>query len=218
MRKVIQKDYKLFNKRIYEYWNRQRRMPTFEDLKNLFDVRSKDTVSRIVNDLVSMGHILKDKTGKLLPVADDILEYSSKVDRRKIQRLINNNTRQMRMLGLVQAGFPTHVEAQDLESVNLEEWLVGDKDATFMLRVKGDSMIDAGIVEDDYVIVERGKEAKINDVVLAEVDGSWTLKYYKKDKQGIYLEPANKKFKIIRPENDLNIAAVVVAQVRKYGK
>ena len=124
----------------------------------------------------------------------------------------------MRMLGLVQAGFPTHVEAQDLESVNLEEWLVGDKDATFMLRVKGDSMIDAWIVEDDYVIVERGKEAKINDVVLAEVDGSWTLKYYKKDKQGIYLEPANKKFKIIRPENDLNIAAVVVAQVRKYGK
>lgn len=218
MRKVIQKDYKLYSKRIYDFWNGQRKMPTFEDLKGLLDVRSKDTVSRIVNDLVNMGHILKDKTGKLLPVEDKVLEHSRKVDRRKIERLINNNAGQMRMLGLVQAGFPTHVDAQDLETINLEEWLIGDKDATFMLRVKGDSMIDAGIMEDDYVIVERGQEPKINDVVLAEVDGSWTLKFYKKDKQGAYLEPANKAFKTIRPQQDLNIAAVVVAQIRKYGK
>jgi repressor LexA len=66
--------------------------------------------------------------------------------------------------------------------------------------------------------VERGREPKNGDIVLANVDSGWTLKYYKKDKQGIYLEPANKKFKIIRPKQNLEIPAVVVSVIRKYGK
>jgi repressor LexA len=95
---------------------------------------------------------------------------------------------------------------------------VADKSATFMLKVKGESMIDAGIMDGDYVIVERGREPKNNDIVLANVDSGWTLKYYKKDKQGVYLEPANKKFKTIRPKQDLEIPAVVISVVRKYTK
>ena len=79
-------------------------------------------------------------------------------------------------------------------------------------------MRDAGSIAGDYVIVERGREPKSGDIVLAPVDSGWTLKYYKKDKQGVYLEPANKNFKIIRPKEDLEIPAVVVSMVRKYGK
>ena len=90
--------------------------------------------------------------------------------------------------------------------------------ALVWLRVKGDSMIDAGIMDGDYVIVERGKEPRVGNVVLATVDSAWTLKYYRKDARGYYLEPANKKFKIIRPTESLEIPAVVVSVIRRYGK
>lgn len=97
----------------------------------------------------------------------------------------------------IKMGFPNHIDAEDLNEIDLEEWLIGDKDSTFILRVKGDNMVEAGILNGDYVIVERNKEAKKSDIVLVESDGSWVLKYFK---------------------NNLNIAAVVVAVIRKYGK
>ncbi len=211
MRKVISKDYKKLSTRVYEFLDAKKRMPTFEELKSVFVVRSKDTVSRIVNDLINLEYIDQDKSGKLLPKTTPSPSFKRRGTSAQGQTTF-------KMLGTVEAGFPTHVDAQDLDSVKFEEWLIGDTNATFMLKVSGNSMIDAGICAGDFVIVERGKDPKISDVVLAEVDGSWTLKFYNKDKQGIYLEPANRKFKTIRPKNELNIAATVVALVRKYGK
>jgi repressor LexA len=124
----------------------------------------------------------------------------------------------LRMLGLVEAGFPTFVDAEDMDTITLDEWLIGDKNATFMLKVKGESMLDAGIIDGDYVIVERGREPRIGDIVLANVDGGWTLKYYKKEKGQVVLIPANKKFKPIYPNENLEIPAVVVSVVRRYKK
>jgi len=209
MRKVIQRDYKKLSARVYEFLDAKKRMPTFEELKSVFVVRSKDTVSRIVNDLINLEYIEQDKSGKLLPKNTPNHFFKKRGTSAPEQTIF-------KMLGTVEAGFPTHVDAQDLETIKFEDWLIGDTNATFMLKVSGNSMIDAGICAGDFVIVERGKDPKQNDIVLAEVDGAWTLKYYKKDKSGIYLEPANKNFKSIRPKNELNIAATVVALVRKY--
>ena len=85
-----------------------------------------------------------------------------------------------------------------------------------MLKVKGDSMIDAGIVEGDMVLVERRSEAKSGEIVIAEVDGGWTMKYFKKTGSQVMLIAANKKYKPIIPKEDLVIAAVVIAVIRKY--
>ena len=85
-----------------------------------------------------------------------------------------------------------------------------------MLEVKGDSMIDAGIQEGDLVIALRATVAKDGDIVIAEVDGGWTMKYYRKKGDKVWLEPANKDFKNIYPEYDLKIGAVVKGVVRKY--
>jgi SOS-response transcriptional repressor LexA len=86
-----------------------------------------------------------------------------------------------------------------------------------MLKVKGESMIDAGILPGDMVIVERGKEPKIGEIVIAEVDGDYTMKYYRKDKSGrVFLEPANERFQNIYPENNLEITAVVRSVIRKF--
>jgi repressor LexA len=77
-------------------------------------------------------------------------------------------------------------------------------------------MIDAGIMPGDLVLVERGIDPKDGDIVIAEVDGGWTMKYFRKRGREVMLMAGNKKYKPIVPKTELNIAAVVTAQIRKY--
>ncbi|MFZ5390876.1 MAG: LexA family protein, partial [Patescibacteria group bacterium] len=79
-----------------------------------------------------------------------------------------------------------------------------------------DSMIEAGIQPDDQVIVERGRTPKNGDIVVAEVDNEWTLKYFDKQNGQTKLLPANKNYQPIIPRQELKIGGVVTAVVRKY--
>ena len=85
-----------------------------------------------------------------------------------------------------------------------------------MLKVSGESMIDAGIMPGDMVLVDRSLTPSDGNIVIAQIDNQWTIKYFRKNGKEVYLEPANKKFPIIYPKEELNIAAVVKAVVRKY--
>jgi repressor LexA len=122
----------------------------------------------------------------------------------------------IRMLGLVEAGFPTSAGEELLDTMSLDEYLIENKEATYLLKVKGDSMIDAGIMEGDLVIVERGRPARVGDIVVAEVDREFTLKYLRKKGSEMFLEAANKKYKPIYPKEELKILAVLRAVIRKY--
>jgi SOS regulatory protein LexA len=112
--------------------------------------------------------------------------------------------------------FPSAGEEELKDTLSLDEFLIKNKEATFMLKVQGDSMIDAGIMEGDMVLVERGKTPKPGQIVVAEIDGEYTMKYYRKSGERVWLEPANKKYKPIIPKNNLKIEAVVQAVIRKY--
>ena len=77
-------------------------------------------------------------------------------------------------------------------------------------------MSGAGILPGDMVIVDKGQTPKSGDIVIAEVDGEWTMKYLRKRGSDVALIPANPKYKPIKPERELKIAGVVTAVVRKY--
>jgi SOS regulatory protein LexA len=124
--------------------------------------------------------------------------------------------RAYRVLGLVEAGFPSPAEEELRDTLSLDEFLVSNPDASFLLKVSGDSMTGAGILPGDLVIVDRGQTAKSGDIVIAEVDGEWTMKFFKKSGDAVYLVPANPKYKPIRPQYELKITGVVTAVVRKY--
>jgi repressor LexA len=121
-----------------------------------------------------------------------------------------------KVLGLVEAGFPSPAEEELRDTLSLDEFLISNPDASFLLKVSGDSMIGAGILPGDLVIVDRGQTAKSGDIVIAEVDGEWTMKFFKKSGDAVYLVPANPKYKPIRPQHELRITGVVTAVVRKY--
>jgi repressor LexA len=117
----------------------------------------------------------------------------------------------------VEAGFPGPAEEMELESVSLDSLLVRDREESFLLKVSGDSMIDAGILEGDLVIVERSRRPKNGDIVVAEVDGAWTIKYFRKEGGEVWLVPANAAYRPITPQQELRVAGVVTAAVRHYG-
>ncbi len=121
-----------------------------------------------------------------------------------------------RVLGLVEAGFPSPAEEELRDTLSLDEFLIQNPDACFLLKVSGDSMTGAGILPGDLVIVDRGQTGKSGDIVIAEVDGEWTMKYLKKSGDSVYLVPANPSYKPVKPKHELKIAGVVTAVVRKY--
>lgn len=123
----------------------------------------------------------------------------------------------IRKLGAIEAGFPSPAEEELLDTMTLDEWLIKRREATYMLEVKGLSMMNAGILPGDTALVERGRDPRHGDIVIACVDGKWTMKFYHilADKT-IVLVPANPKFSPIYPQEELRVEAIVTAIIRKY--
>ncbi len=117
-------------------------------------------------------------------------------------------------MGYIAAGRP--IEAIPLgDAIDISEMLASDKEC-FVLRVKGDSMIDEQIRDGDYVIVERRETAQNGETVVALVNGSdATLKKFYREKGRIRLQPANPSMKPIYA-SDVKVQGVVVGVVRKY--
>lgn len=184
-----------YRTKILDFYRDAKRMPTYTEIMKLVGFKSKNAVAKLVAKLVEEGVLDKDSSGRLVP-----------------NRLLG----EVPVLGLVEAGFPTVAEETVLDTMSIDEYLINDKDKTYLLEVKGQSMIDAGIHEGDLVVAERTSNPKDGDIVIAEVDGGWTMKYLRKKGTQVFLEPANKDFKPIYPENDLHIAAVVTGVIRKY--
>lgn len=191
-----------YKDKIISFYRKNKRMPVYTEIMKLVGFKSKNAVSKLIDKLIDEGVLDKDSSGHLIP-----------------NKLIG----EIPMLGLVEAGFPTVAEESLLDTLNIDDYLIKDKDSTYLLKVKGESMIDAGIQEGDMVIAEKTnsecggkKEVRDGDIVIALVDGGWTMKYYRNRLGKVYLEPANKNFKPIYPENELEVAAIVKGVIRKY--
>ena len=122
----------------------------------------------------------------------------------------------VKLLGVVEAGWPSPAEEELLDTMSFDEYLVPNWEAAYILRVKGDSMTGAGIHPGDMVLVERDVNPRPGDIVIAEVDGQWTMKYFRQHGRRVSLEAANPAYPPIVPQQELKIAAVVRAVIRKY--
>ena len=181
--------------KIISFYQKHRRMPGYKEIMSLTGYKSKNAVYKLINKLVEAGIVFKDKEGRLTP---------------------NKSFGEIPMLGLVEAGFPETAEEYVFDTLSLDEYLIENKDSSYLLEVKGDSMIDEGIKEGDLVIAERKGVPRDGDIVIAEVDGGWTMKYYRTKGNKIYLEAANVNYKPIYPKYDLRVAAIVKGVIRKY--
>lgn len=119
----------------------------------------------------------------------------------------------------VRAGFPSPADDHVEGRLDVSEYLIDQEEATFFATVAGESMRDAGLLSGDKVIVDRSKQAAIGDIVLAFVDGEFTIKTLGKSKQGLpRLIPANPDFPVIEIKEHMQfeIWGVVTGSFRKY--
>ena len=172
------------------------RAPSYTEMAELFGYKSKNAVYGPVKKLLELGYLEKSSNGRIV--------LTSKI------------VGSIKLLGSVQAGFPSPAEEELVDTINLDQYLVSRPEATYLLTVSGDSMIEAGIHPGDLVLVEKGGVPKKNDIVIAQVDGEWTMKYFGTDRTGVYLDPANANYTRIRPERSMAIGGIVKAVVRKY--
>ena len=119
------------------------------------------------------------------------------------------------ILGRVRAGLP-NLAVEEIEGYLDLDSLVFSDDSTFALRVRGDSMIDAGLLPDDLVLVRRQKVAQIGDIVVALIQDEATVKYLKKNNRQFQLEPANPNYQPIPVNEDVSILGKVISVVRKF--
>ena len=117
----------------------------------------------------------------------------------------------------VPAGIPDDAEDHVEKTTDLNSLLIKNPRDTFLLRVAGDSMMDAGIYEDDILTVDRNLEARNGQIVVALVDGRATVKTFRKDREGVTLVPENKRYVPIKilPASDFQILGVVTNVIRK---
>lgn len=186
---------------IYSYFEKHGRMPSYSEAASLFGFASKFAAHKKIKSYIESGLLGKDSKGKLIPKKEEALE---------------NRRRNVVVLGTVEAGFGSPYEETVYGKVTLDEWMIPSKANTYMLRVNGDSMKDAGIIDGDMVLVEKTSTAKLGSVIIAELDGAYTVKYLRKDKNGYYLEAANDEYPDLHPDGELRIIARVIGSVRKY--
>ena len=186
----------VYLEKLQDYYAEHRVIPSYSVLAGLWGISAKSWVSECVKRFEEAGYLDWTPDNQLKPGA------------RFFERRVAHAP--------VQAGLPSPALAEGYDFISsIDEMLVRVPSKTTLVRVKGDSMIDAGILNGDHLVVEVQPHANVGEIVVAIVDNEFTVKYLEKEKGGFVLKPANKAFPVIRPRGRLEIYGVVAGLVRR---
>lgn len=179
--------------------------PSYREIASHFGYGSVATVAEHIDSLVGKGMLQKgDNEARSIQLVKDDMDVS--------------NTVSLPIMGLVAAGQPIETLGQHAETLEVPPFMVGRRNS-YVLQVKGDSMIDEQITTGDYVVVQEKEVPSNGEMVIALINGGEaTLKRYYKEKGHIRLQPSNAAMEpiIIKPGTPLEIQGVVIGLIRKY--
>ena len=185
---------------ITRYITQNGRSPTLDEIGQLLEIRSKGTIHRYVKSLIDKGHL--QRSGRNW----------------RGLRLAGEQNRRLTILplaGRIAAGKPIEAISEQYE-INFSEMLLGP--GRYVLKVQGDSMIDAGILDGDLVIIRETQSADNGDIIVALIDNNEaTLKRLRKKGNQVELIPDNQSMtSMVYSADRINIQGVVVGQARMY--
>lgn len=177
-----------------KFYKKFHRLPSYSEMLKLFHLSSKNSIYYFIQKLIN-ENILKKEKNKISPTS---------------------NFFALPFFESIKAGLPILAE-ENKNYLSIDEYLIEDPTSFFLLKVSGDSMINAGIFDGDIVVVDKNKKPDLGDIVVALIDNEWTLKIYKKDRKiNLYfLEAANPKYPPLYPKKSLEIYGVVKGVIRK---
>ncbi|MBI4050319.1 MAG: transcriptional repressor LexA [Candidatus Doudnabacteria bacterium] len=177
--------------------------PTISEMARAIRVRSKNAVAKILRSLEEERLLRRDGTARGIEVFDEF------------GNAIQAGMWSVPLLGRVPAGGPVVVEQHVEEWINLPQSLVRDRKDVFLLKVRGDSMIGAGILDGDLVIVRPTRNVRNNDIVVALLHDEATVKRFIEIHGRCYLKPENPKYQNIYPEDEWTVQGRVVGVIRQ---
>ena len=185
---------------------RERRVPpTFSQMATAIGVSSKNSVAKLLRRLEEGGYIRRDSSARGIEVLNALGES------------LSSDTVSVPLVGDVVAGTPVLADENIEDNITLPADLVGGFQDTFLLRVRGESMRDAGILEDDRVLVRQGVQPSHGDIVVALLDdGETTVKRFMMKDGVAYLKAENPDYPDIYPDSEWTIQGKVVAVTRAY--
>ena len=181
--------------KLRDYYAKHRVLPSYSAVASLLGLRSTSAVAAFVKRMKEGGFLDSAPGGRLQPG----------------HRFFERPVYDVQHLEISHAGNNVPVEG-----LNVDAYLVDQPSRTVLLTVKENSMIEAGLMPGDTVVVKRGAPATPGDVVVAIVDSKFTVKYLAHDRRGLFLKPGNKAHASIRSKGDLEIYGLVVGMFRKY--
>ena len=172
-------------------------LPSYSELSDVLGFRGKAGAFKLARRLLESGHLQAAPGGRLAP-ADRFFERPVLDDK-------------------IGAG-AIDVESWSggMEAHELDRLLVAHPSRTVLIQIRGDSMVDAGVLDGDTAVVERAAPARSGDFVAAIVDGQCTVKELRFERSAPVLIPHNKNHETIRPRQDFKILGVVKGIVRRY--
>lgn len=198
---------------IMQYQEQNGFSPTLREIADALGNRSVSTIHMIIRSLVEKGYVQKvDGNNRTLKVLnkDSILGVLKSVSKSKGPSI------SLPLMGYIAAGKPLEPYTDPEASFDIAASMISGKKTAYVLQVKGRSMIEEGIFEGDYVVIEKSDIANNGDIVVALVDDNLaTLKKFYKENGRVVLKPANSEMEPIYP-NTLKIQGKVVGLVRKF--
>ena len=182
--------------------------PTLAEIAKATGHKSNSTVHALIKSLVEKGYIQKvDGNTRVLKIIDEKVTLSMLGSQPAIE---------LPLMGYIAAGSPLEPHTDPNASIFVSATMITGGKTAYALQVKGNSMIDEGIFDGDYVVIERVNSAVNGDIVVAIVDDNLaTLKKFYKENDRVILRPANSEMEPIYP-NSLTIQGKVVGLVRKF--
>ena len=195
---------------IKKYAKENRMPPTVREIGNHFEISSTNGVRSILAALIKKGYINRSpRLSRGIEVISNGQEDN--------QAEQPSNTIEVPIVGRVAAGTPI-LAVQNLEgTVTIDRDFLACRSDVFALRVKGDSMINAGIFDGDLIFARQQKTAERGEIIVAQVDNEATVKYYHPLADHVELRPANPRYRpiIVKKDKDFTIAGKLIGVMRK---
>ncbi len=177
--------------------------PSYQELANRMNIKSKFAVLKHIDALVEKGYLEKDSTARALRIIDPAFSPADK-DKADIP-----------LIGRVAAGQPVLAQENIERYVSIPRALIKSEGRYYALKVRGDSMVNAGILENDLVVVNSTNQALNKDIVVALIHDEVTVKRLVRDKNKTYLKAENPNFSDIYPQGEWSIQGKVVGLIRE---
>lgn len=180
--------------------------PSVREIGSAVGLASPSTVHMHLKALEELGLIKRDSKK---PRTIEVVQKQDKTEPRlvSVDQDVNRNVITLPLVGRVAAGTPILAEQNVEETLTLPTSIVGDS-SSFILRVRGESMINAGIFDGDYIIVKEQHDARNGEIVVALIDDSATVKTFYREKDRIRLQPENDNMAPIYADNPVILGRV----------